>query len=259
MQIQVEHISFSYSKEPVLQDLSFCGKSGEFWSVLGANGAGKSTFFRCMLGLLRPKEGRITIDGENIADMKPSQLARKLAYIPQSHSPVFHYSVFDMVLMGTTAKQGNFQNPGKAEEEKVHKALERLHISHLWDRDYSTLSGGERQLVLIARALVQEAGILLMDEPSANLDFGNRIRVMETVRDLTREGYCVIQTTHDPEQAYLYSHGILAIDKGRVLAQGDPKEIFKADLISRLYGVEVEICQIKDDAHRVCIPKGVFL
>ncbi|MBR4308689.1 MAG: ABC transporter ATP-binding protein [Oscillospiraceae bacterium] len=259
MQIQVEHISFSYGKEPVLQDLSFRARSGEFWSVLGANGAGKSTFFRCMLGLLRPKEGQILIDGQNITNMKPSQLAKKLAYIPQSHSPVFHYSVYDMVLMGTTAQQGNFQAPGKAEGQKVRSALERLDISHLADRDYSTLSGGERQLVLIARALVQEAGILLMDEPSANLDFGNRIRVMETVRDLTKEGYCVIQTTHDPEQAYLYSHGILAIKKGKLLAQGSPKDIFQAELISQLYGVEVEICKIKDDAHRVCIPKGVLL
>ena len=259
MQIQVEHLSFSYGKEPVLQDLSFCASSGEFWSVLGANGAGKSTFFRCMLGLLRPKEGRILIDGQDISGMKPSQLARKLAYIPQSHSPVFHYSVYDMVLMGTTVRQGSFQTPGKGEEGKVYRALERLHISHLADRDYSTLSGGERQLVLIARALVQEAGILLMDEPSASLDFGNRIRVMETVRDLTKEGYCVIQTTHDPEQAYLYSNGILAMKKGKILAQGSPKDIFKAELISQLYGVEVEICKIQDDAHRVCIPKGVLL
>ena len=114
-------------------------------------------------------------------------------------------------------------------------------------------------MVLISRALVQEAGIMLMDEPSASLDFGNRIRVMQTVRSLTQEGYCVIQTTHDPEQAYLYSHGILAMKKGRILAQGSPKDIFQAELISQLYGVDVEICNIKDDAHRVCIPKGVIL
>ncbi len=259
MQIRVEQLSFSYGKEPILQDLSFCASSGEFWSVLGANGAGKSTFFRCMLGLLRPKTGQILIDGENIASMSPARLARKLAYIPQSHSPVFRYSVFDMVLMGTTAKQGSFRSPGKGEEKKVWEALERLDIGALAERDYSTLSGGERQLVLIARALVQEAGILLMDEPSASLDFGNRIRVMETVRELSREGYCIIQTTHDPEQAYLYSHGILAMKEGKILAQGSPKEIFQEALISQLYGVEVEICNIKDDAHRVCIPKGVFL
>ena len=141
----------------------------------------------------------------------------------------------------------------------AENALLRLGISHLAQRGYANLSGGERQLVLIARAIAQQAKILLMDEPSASLDFGNRLHVMQTVRNLTKEGYCVIQTTHDPEQAYLYSDKILAMHDGRVLAFGKPKDIFDASLISKLYGVEVEVYNIQNDKLRVCIPKEISL
>ena len=188
--------------------------------------------------------------------MSPACLAQQIAYIPQSHDPVFHYSVFDMVLMGTTAQRGIFSPPGREQKKLVEAALDRLALSDLQDRSYRTLSGGERQLVLIARAIAQKARILLMDEPSASLDFGNRIRVMEQVKELCKEGYCVIQTTHDPEQAYLYSHSILALKDGKVLAHGEPRNIFDSKLISRLYDVEVEVYPLKNDKMRVCIAKG---
>ncbi|MBP3413425.1 MAG: ABC transporter ATP-binding protein [Oscillospiraceae bacterium] len=257
MSIAVENLSFSYGGGQVLDGLSFSADYGEFLSVLGPNGVGKSTLFRCILGLLTPKTGQILIDGLPISALSPKELAKKIAYIPQSHAPVFHYSVFDMVLMGTTAQTTVFSSPGKDQHRLAEAALDRLGIGALGDRSYRTLSGGERQLVLIARAVAQQAKILLMDEPSASLDFGNRLRVMNTVRSLGSEGYCVIQSTHDPEQAYLYSDKILALHKGKVLAHGSPAEIFDARLISRLYGVEVEICSLKNDTLRVCIPKGV--
>lgn len=256
MSIEVKNLSFSYGKRPVLRDISFRGEYGQFLSVLGPNGVGKSTLFRCMLGLLRPSSGECYVDGEAISSIKAPRLAGKLAYIPQSHAPIFQYSVFDMVLMGTTAQTGSFSAPGKEQEAKACAALDRLGIGHLKDRSYAALSGGERQLVLIARALAQEAKILLMDEPSSALDFGNRLRVMETLRSLNREGYCVIQSTHDPEQAYLYSHSILALKDGKVLAHGEPRNIFDSKLISRLYDVEVEVYPLKNDKMRVCIAKG---
>ena len=221
--LEVKNLTFSYGNVPVLENVSFTAEKGELLSVLGPNGVGKSTLFRCILGLLSPLSGQIFVNGENIAALKPGTLARKVAYIPQSHDPVFHYSVFDMVLMGTTAQTGMFSSPKKEHRLMVSEALEKLGLSHLADRSYRTLSGGERQLVLIARAMVQNAKVLLMDEPSASLDFGNRIMVMERVRELCKVGYCVIQTTHDPEQAYLYSHKILALHKGTVLAHGAPR------------------------------------
>ena len=258
MKIEVHELSFAYGVHSVLDHVTFTTGEGEFLSVLGPNGVGKSTLFRCMLGILTPSNGQILVNGKDVSAMSPACLAQQIAYIPQSHDPVFHYSVFDMVLMGTTAQRGIFSPPGREQKKLVEAALDRLGLSDLQDRSYRTLSGGERQLVLIARAIAQKARILLMDEPSASLDFGNRIRVMEQVKELCKEGYCVIQTTHDPEQAYLYSDAILALKNGRILAHGKPRDIFNEVLISDLYGVEVEICKIKQDALRVCIPKGVL-
>lgn len=256
MSIQVEDLSFSYEDHKVLDGVSFSAEYGEFLSVLGPNGVGKSTLFRCMLGLLTPTAGGTSIDGKRISAMSAQELSKKIAYIPQSHNPVFNYSVLDMVLMGTTAQLGRFSSPGARQRELALDALERLSILHLKDRGYRAISGGERQLVLVARAIAQQARVLIMDEPSANLDFGNRIRVMQTVKGLTSDGYAVIQATHDPDQAYQYSDRILALLNGRILAWGTPRETVSSSLISALYGVEVEVCSLREDGIRVCIPAG---
>lgn len=240
----------------MLKDVSFQAEYGEFLSVLGPNGVGKSTLFRCMLGLLSPTAGNTFIDEAPISTMTAGALARKIAYIPQSHYPSFNFSVFDMVLMGTTAQTNTFSSPKKQEIAQAEAALDKLGLSHLKNRGYGNISGGERQLTLIARAMAQQAKILVMDEPSASLDFGNRIRVMETVRRLKEEGYCIIQSTHDPEQAYLYSDKILALYGGQVLALGTPQEILQDSLISTLYGVDVEVSSMRNDTIRVCVPKN---
>ena len=252
--MDVKNLSFAYDEHEVLRGVSFHVEYGEFLSVLGPNGVGKSTLFRCMLGLLAPSAGEVLVSGQAVARMDARQLAHEIAYIPQSHNPVFNFSVYDMVLMGTTAQTGSFASPGKRQRSLANKALDRLGIFHLADRGYGSISGGERQLVLIARAIAQEAKILVMDEPSANLDFGNRLRVMRTVRDLTRDGYAVIQSTHDPDQAYMYSDKILALHGGQVAAFGTPAETINAPLISALYNVDVEVCSMRGDEVRVCIP-----
>lgn len=253
MRISVEKVSFSYGLHPILQDISFQGEYGEFISVLGPNGVGKSTLFRCILGILTPDTGNIRIDDIQVSDMPAEKLARKIAYIPQSHSPVFNFSVLDMVLMGTTAQLNSFESPQRKHIRQAEACLERLGIAHLRDRGYANISGGERQLVLIARAMAQQAKILIMDEPSANLDFGNRIRVMRTVRDLTKDGYTILQSTHDPDQAYLYSDKILALHGGTILAWGTPWEAITESVISQLYGVPVEVCSMRNDEIRVCV------
>lgn len=254
MSITVDKLSFSYGEREILHSVSFSAEYGEFLSVLGPNGAGKSTLFRCMLGLLAPSSGGTEIDGRSISEMSAQELSRSIAYIPQSHNPVFNYSVLDMVLMGTTAQLGRFSSPGAKQERLALSALERLNIAHLSDRGYRAISGGERQLVLVARAIAQQAKILIMDEPSANLDFGNKIRVMRTVRDLTSDGYAVIQATHDPDQSYQYSDKILALYNGGILAWGTPQETVSGGMISTLYGTDVEVCSLRDDSIRVCIP-----
>lgn len=257
MSIKVENLCFSYGERQVLKDISFSAEYGSFLSVLGPNGVGKSTLFRCMLGLLAPSSGNVNIDGDNISTMSAAQLSKHIAYIPQSHNPVFNFSVLDMVLMGTTAQLGQFSSPGKAQQDLAESAMERLGILHLKDRSYGNISGGERQLTLIARAIAQSAKILVMDEPSASLDFGNRIRVMQTVRNLTKDGYAVIQSTHDPDQAYMYSDMVLAMYDGRILAWGTPQDTINNNVISTLYGVDVEVSSMRNDEVRVCVPKKI--
>ena len=255
--MHVKDLRFAYGDHEVLGGISFDTEYGEFLSVLGPNGVGKSTLFRCLLGLSTPTGGAITVDGEMISHLSPAQLARKMAYIPQSHHPLFNFSVLDMVLMGTTSQLGRFAAPGKTQEKMALAALERMGIMHLKNRGCSHISGGERQLVLMARAIAQQAKILVMDEPSANLDFGNKLRVMKTVKGLTADGYTIIQSTHDPEQAYLYSDKILAIHGGKVLSWGTPQEVMNESLISTLYNVDVEVCSMHDDRIRVCVPANI--
>lgn len=254
MSLQTENLYFSYGNHEVLRGISFFADPGEFLSILGPNGVGKSTLFRCILGLLTPTKGRTLIDGRETTEMNPSELAKRIAYIPQSHSPVFNYSVRDMILMGTTSQIGRFSSPGQEQLRQAEKAMERLGIQKLANSGYQSISGGERQMVLIARALAQEAHILIMDEPSASLDLGNRIRVMQTMKALAREGYTVIQSTHDPDQAYFYSDRIIALHKGMILASGDPGNVLCNTVISELYGTEVEVYSLREDRIRVCLP-----
>ena len=255
MSIEVRDLSFSYKKGvPVLEHVDFSFESGRFICLLGPNGVGKSTLFKCMLGLLRGYTGDILINGENIRSLTPKQLARKVAYIPQSSAPVFNYSVADVVLMGTTAMTTAFSSPGERERDYVRAALDTLNIRYLEERMYMNISGGERQLVLIARALAQQANILFMDEPTANLDYGNQVRVLEQVHRLSRQGYTVIQSTHNPEQAFLYADEVLCVKEGTVAAHGAPNAVMDAGLIRSLYGIETEVLSIRDDKMRVCIP-----
>jgi len=252
--MKIEDLHFSYGSHQVLKGVSFGVEDSGFISLLGPNGAGKSTLFRCMLGLLEPSGGSVHICGRNIRAMPAAELAHRVAYIPQSHSPVFNFSVFDVVLMGTTSQLSRFASPGKKQEQLAEAAMERIGIAHLKNRGCGNISGGERQLALIARAIAQQAKILVMDEPSASLDYGNKLRVMETVKGLTREGYTVIQSTHDPDQAYLYSDKIIALFDGKIIASGTPRETISSGLISTLYGVDVEVCSMHRDDVRVCVP-----
>ncbi len=256
MSVTVENLTFAYSdRRIILEDISFDVDSGKMLCVLGPNGVGKSTLFRCILGLLGKYQGRITIDEIDIKTMKPKQLARHVAYIPQSHIPVFNYSVFDVALMGTNAMIGTFSTPGQKENGYVEEALELVGITHLKDRPFLNISGGERQLVLIARALAQRAKVLIMDEPTANLDYGNQVRVLSQVKRLSRQGYTVIQSTHHPDQAFLYADEVLALLDGKILSYGSPAKTIDEGLIKSLYGVDVVVERLHSDRARVCIPK----
>ena len=238
MGILVQGLTCAYGSRPVLRDVTFSAQKGEFLAVLGPNGAGKSTLFRCLLGSMRGYSGTITVDGEDLRTLSPGKRAKKIAYIPQSHRPTFGYSVLDTALMGTTRQRSPFLSPGKPQVERAREALRRVGADHLEDREFSRLSGGEQQLVLLARAIAQDSEILVMDEPASSLDYGNQLRILAMVRELTEEGYTILLSTHDPQQALRFSHRVLALENGAVAAEGPAREVLTADLIRRLYRVD---------------------
>lgn len=256
MAIEVRNLSFSYGGQPVLRDVSFAAGPGELVAVLGPNGAGKSTLFRCMLGFLRPQAGGTYVNEKDVFSYGRRALAAELAYIPQSGSPAFNYTVLDAVLMGSTGRLGSFSSPGRAETEKAMRVLESLGIEKLAHRGCRKCSGGERQLMLLARALVQDARILLMDEPTASLDYGNAFRVMERIEALGRAGYTVFFSTHEPNQAFRYASRVLALQNGGVAAEGAPGEVLTPEVLSGLYGVRVAVRRVEAGGreYAVCVP-----
>ena len=253
MSVKVDNLSFSYDKRRVLSDVSFELNEGEMLCLLGPNGVGKSTLFNCILGLLPPEKGEIRIHGEAITEIGAKELARRIAFVPQSHAPTFNYSVFDMVLMGTTSHVGGFSSPGAEHITLAENALERVGITHLRERGYMQISGGERQLTLIARALAQQASVIIMDEPTANLDYGNQLRVLMRIKELSREGITVIQSTHNPEHVFLFADRVIALIGGKVAADGAPSEAVSEELIEALYGVKVRLTHDADGTTR-CNP-----
>jgi len=243
--IAVDSLEFSFRNKSVLHGVNFSARQGELICLLGQNGAGKTTLFRCLLGLLGGYKGNILIDGVECKKFSTAQLAKRVAYIPQAHEPIFNYTVFETVLMGTSVLTSRFKTPGKHESETVEHMLELLNISHLADRGYAELSGGERQLTLIARALAQRSRILVMDEPTANLDYGNQIRVMRQVKKLAQNGYLVILSTHNPEHALQYSDKVLVLKDGKALKCGAPSDVLTPALIDEVYGVSVDLHEMQ--------------
>jgi iron complex transport system ATP-binding protein len=254
MSLEIKNLSFSYAQQPVLEGLDLRVGEGELVSVIGKNGAGKTTLLRCILGLLPNYTGEITVDGYDIRTLSHRRLAQSIAYIPQTHYPAFNYSVFEMVLMGTVSQLAPGANPGKAQKKLAARALAQMGIEPLSSKSYAKISGGERQLVLFARALAQNARVLILDEPTANLDYRNRLLIMQQARRLAASGYTILQSTHDPEQAYLFSDRILALKDGTIAKQGAPHQVITTETMRALYGEGLRVESILDDQMRVIIP-----
>ncbi len=257
--LEVEDLGYAYGQHRVLNGLSFKVGEGELFAVLGPNGAGKSTLFRCLLGLAGDYSGSIKVEGHEVRLLHARDRARLMAYIPQAHEAAFDYSVLDVVLMGAASARGPFETPSRADEEAARATLARLGIENLAGRCYRRISGGERQLVLIARALAQNTHLLIMDEPTANLDYGNQTRVMAEVARLAKSGYSIILSTHNPEQAFLWGTRAAVLFGGRFRADGLPSEALSEELLSEVYGVALKLYPLAGASrpgYRCCLPAG---
>ena len=258
MQLEVSDLFFSYDETDVLKSVSFCADRGERIAVLGPNGVGKSTLFRCLLGFLEPKRGSVKIAGRDVRDYSRRALAAELAYIPQSYSPAFDHTVLDSVLMGLGAQLGPFDRPSREQTDAALRILDELGIGALASRGCMRISGGERQLMLLGRALIQNAHTLIMDEPTANLDYGNSYHVMERVAQLGKDGYTVIFSSHDPNQAFRHATRVLALKDGSILADGPSAQVLTEPVLSALYGIPVAVrsVDIGGTACTVSLPGG---
>ena len=251
--LRVESLAFGFPGRTVGRDVSFSLAEGEVTCVLGPNGGGKTTLFRTVLGLLEKHSGSISLEGQSIETVSRTEIAKLIGYVPQGHSAYFAYTVRDFVLMGRTAHVGLFSVPGLADHAVADRALDSLGIGHLADRPVTEISGGERQLALVARALAQEPRLLVLDEPTASLDFGNQVRVLERIVALARTGIAILFATHDPDHAFLCAQRALLLAEGRVLEAGAPREVIRPDTLRRLYGVSVQVLPLAGGGH-TCLP-----
>jgi len=250
--LQARGLGYGYPGRAVGWGLELVLAAGEVLCVLGPNGGGKTTLFRTLLGLLPAQAGEVRLQGSALAAMPRTDVARRLGYVPQGHVAPFAFTVRDVVLMGRTAHVGLFAAPGPADRAAADEAIRALAIEPLAGRFVTELSGGERQLVMIARALAQGARVLVLDEPTASLDFGNQVRVLREIRRLAADGYAVVFSSHDPSQAFLAAGRVLLLAHGGALRQGAPEEVITAENLRAVYGVEVRVAIV--DGVRVCLP-----
>ncbi|MDH7556299.1 MAG: ABC transporter ATP-binding protein [Candidatus Methanosuratincola sp.] len=252
--VRISGLEFSYGGMFSVRAGSLAVGGGEVLTLLGPNGSGKTTLLKCINALLKPSSGSIAICGKDIREYSRNELSRAIGYVPQSHTPSFPFTVIDVVLMGRVSYLSIFQQPSKADYRKAEEALSTVGISAMRDRTYTNISGGERQLVLIARAIAQEPKLLLLDEPTAHLDFRNQVTTLKTVRRLSREkGIGVVMSLHDPNHALMYSDRIALMRGGEILHMGDPGDIINEGTIEEVYGIPVEM--IEHNGREFVLPK----
>jgi iron complex transport system ATP-binding protein len=244
-------LAIGYGNKVVASGLTLGCAAGTVTCLLGPNGVGKTTLFKTLLGLLPPLHGDVAVDGAAIASLTREQIARRIAYVPQAHITEFAYTVIDLVVMGRTAYLGAFGGPRPIDYDKALAALDRLGIADLAGREITRISGGQRQLAFIARALAQEARIVFMDEPTASLDLGNRVRVLRTVRALAREGLAVVLSTHEPEHAFEIADSVAVLGHASRFVTGEVKSVLTADELSGLYGVPLNVERTPSGRHVV--------
>jgi iron complex transport system ATP-binding protein len=257
--IEITGLSFSYPRgQHRLDNVSLAVHETEICCLLGPNGAGKTTLLRCLLGLLKVEHGGVRMFGTDLADLSARRLAGLVAYLPQQTTTPFPFTALDVAVMGRTPRLGLTRSPSAADRDQALGELARLGVDHLAQRPFPQLSGGERQLVLLARALVQQARVLILDEPTTALDYGNEVRILQVVAELARAGHAVLMSTHQPAHALTYAHRAVLMRDGAIVADGTPDDIVTSERLTALYGVPIHVAPVAlpggEAEIRTCVP-----
>ena len=255
--LDVEDVRCSYRRDrEVLKGVSLTVDDGEILCLLGSNGVGKTTLIRCILGFEKPTAGRIASDGVDVAGLTPKQRARHMAYVPQYSSLAFPYTAREVALMGRISHMATGAVHSQADHAAVDAAFERLQVTHLADRRFQEMSGGERQMVLVARALAQEAKLLVVDEPTANLDYHNQVKILAAIKYLADQGLRILMTSHYPDHAFLACSKVALMDGGRITSMGDPDAVVTSESLTALYGTPVHVArtEVGGVSIKTCIP-----
>lgn len=258
MKLEIKNASLGYHRKMILQNVNMELHTGETICVLGRNGSGKTTLFRTLLGLLPLQSGEILLDGRNLSSWDRTQFARKVAYVPQARSLPFPFTVMDVVLFGRTSHLKSFASPGKEDKAIAEWCLDKLNIIHLRKRIFTQLSGGEQQMVIVARALAQQPSFLVMDEPTSSLDFGNQIKIIRQVNELKDESLGILMATHSPDHAFMCDAKVAVVQEQTVMVQGDCKEVITEELLKEIYGADIRIYALTQSAmlsRKICIPE----
>ena len=256
--IETRALATGYPGHPVGRDMNLTVRGGRVTALLGPNGCGKTTLFRTLLGLLKPQGGQVLIDGDDLAGLPRGEVAKRVAYVPQVVEGYFPFSVMDVVLMGRAPHLGMFAAPGAVDRRVAGEALAELRIADLAERSFTAISGGQRQLVLIARALAQEAPVIFMDEPTASLDFANQFHVLDCISRLSHAGRTIVISSHHPDHALRFADDAVLMETGGVFAAGTTGDTLSSETLSRVYGMEILIAEVTagsgGNAYRVCLP-----
>ena len=255
LEINDLHFAYRYGRE-VLNGASISLEKGGILCLLGSNGVGKTTLIRCLLGFHKPTSGTMFIDSQDLAKMPPAKRAHYMAYVPQSSNLAFPYTAKEVVLMGRTSHLSGASGHTDLDHEISMACMDRLQISHLADRRFQELSGGERQMVLVARALAQDAKLLVMDEPTSALDYHNQVKILAAIKCLAAQGLSILMTSHYPDHAFLACTKAALMKNGQVISIGEPNRVVTTESLTNLYDTPVHVAFAEADGFRIktCIP-----